>query len=153
MTDKSDQSKFADVRAIHFRNAERRIEQGQYVSAEELADLLRKRGDVLVPGSVLDYVASHLAGDVLKSRGRKKLNEAGLARHHLVIRGEYKRLLASFEAGEDLSEADREVYDDAAADVPTDATPARRAARLVATVWYHGPESWKTVQNIASSRK
>ena len=153
MTGKSDQSKFGYVRAIHFRDAERRIDHGQYVSAEELVALLRKRGKAPVPGAVLDYIASHLAGDVQKPRGRKKLNEAGVARHHMIIRFEYKRLLALFREGKSLSDVDRELYGETPIEMTANITPAQRAARLVACAWYHGAESWKTVQNIASSQE
>ncbi|WP_300395757.1 hypothetical protein [Henriciella sp.] len=148
MTDKSDQSKFANVRAIHFRNAERRIEQGQYVSAEELADLLRKRGKVPPPGLVIEYIAKHLAGEIRKPSGRRKRHEETVARQRMIMRFEYKRLLALFQTGQTLSEPDQELYGEAATKVPANAPPAQRAARLVASIWGHGPESWKDIQNI-----
>lgn len=150
MTDKTSDP-FGYIRALHFQGVEERIAKGQYVSAEQLADLVRTRGDVPVPDGVIDYMCQHLAGEIKKPRGRPAMSDIEDKRRKMFVKHEYPRLLGVLQKGE-LSPEDLELYGEEE-ESALKATPSERAARLVAKVFLSGPESWKQVRNIAASKK
>lgn len=150
MTEKTDPS-FAYLKQLHFQGAEKQIADGEYIPPEELAHLIRTRGAVEIPGALLDHVCAHLSGDVPKPRGRPKQPEIETRKLNMLIGAEYRRLLLILQDGE-LPAGDVEIYGSEDAAYPS-MTPAERAARLVAGVFYHGAESWRSVQNIVSSQK
>ncbi|MEL7110219.1 MAG: hypothetical protein AAGL99_13215 [Pseudomonadota bacterium] len=150
MTEKSDPL-FSHIKAMHFDGPKKQIANNEYISAEDLAELIKNRGDVPVPDAVLDYVCKHLAGEIPKPKGRRPLPEAYIRQQNMIIGSEYRRLFEVLQAG-DLSAEDEILYGEEDPNQVT-ATPAERAARLVAKTFLYGADSWRTVQNIAASHK
>jgi hypothetical protein len=143
---------FSYLKALHFKGVEKDLEAGRYISAPDLARLIRSRGDVPIPDRVLEYACAHLAGEVARPKGRPAHEPISLRIRKMIISAEYLRLLGVFEESS-LSPEDIEEY--GSEDNPHDEarTPAERAARLVAARFWDGAESWRTVQNISSEYK
>ncbi len=152
MTEETEDPKFEHLRTLHFGGVQRAIAEDKFVSTKDLASLIRSRGDIEVPDDVLAYVCRHLAGEIRKSSGRPNYGEIETKKRNMMIAREYKRLLNVLRAGS-LSTQDVGIYGTEDRSVVQDLTSAVRAARLVAGLFLSGAESWRSVQNIASSQK
>jgi hypothetical protein len=124
---------------------ERKLKAGEHVDGEELAEALERYGAQPLPPAVLEYVCKLLRGQINAPRGRKP-DPALLKRElDMVIGHQYRRCLRIFQwrksRGVKLICSGQKC------------TPAEAAARWVARKYLYGPESWRSVQNIASSRK
>ena len=142
MTDKTSDP-FRHIRKLHFVLTERKIAAGEYIAPDDLAELVRRRGENAVPDSVIEHMCAHLAGEIAAPRGRKPLLEIFIRQRNMLIAGEYRRLKTLL-AGGVLSPEDEELYRPEASD-DVDRPPAERAARLVAGLFLDGPESWRAV--------
>lgn len=138
--------RFAHLDALHLGGIERRIAAGEYVDGVELAEAFRKHGSRPIPAAVLDYLCRYLEGAIDKPKGRKPWPEVERQRHDTIVSGLYHRYL------EHLTDRKRR-YGAPAGWTGIDYTPAELAARLVARRFHYGEKSWRTVQNIASSRE
>jgi|GEM_PF-3547160 len=152
MTDETEGSNFDYLKAHHFGGALRMIAKGEYVSADELAHLLRNRGDIEVPDELLDYISAHLADEIKAPSGRPRRDEIYVRQREMIVAVEYNRLKIALSESS-LSSKDLETYGDEDPKFKADHTPAERAASLVAGLWLDGPGSWRRVQNIASAQK
>lgn len=139
-------SKFAYLDELHLVGIEKEIAADKYVSAADLSSALRKHGSRPIPSAVLDYLCDLLEGKVRKPKGRPGRPAFEIRRWHMVIRGLYK-LRQRW-----LNERKRR-YGHPAGWTNLDMAAAEIAARLVAKYYLSGPESWRRVQNIASSHK
>ncbi len=124
---------------------EGRIVAGEYIDSAELASLLRQHGSRPITESVLEYVCGHLEGTVERPKGRKPQPALERQRLNMIISGVYQNYFdhLSDRAGR---------YGHPAGWTNLDYTPAELAARLVARRFHYGEQSWRTVQNIASTR-
>lgn len=152
MTDRPDGPDFSHLRALHFKDLERRIAGGEVVPAEELAHLVRKRKGLAVPDAVIEHMCAHLAGEVARPRGRPRENPIETHKRNLFATALYRllRTAGSLEEQTELAEA---WLGEGHADIAPDATLAERAARIAAKLFLSGEESWRTLQNLASSQK
>lgn len=144
--DKPEKTDFSWLDAFHLGGIERSIAAGEYVDGAELAAALRRHGSRPIPPDVLDYLYRFLEGRVDKPRGRKAWPEAEIRNFHTVIRGLYRKHL------ERLTERKRR-HGRPAGWTNLEGTPAEISARIVARRFLYGAESWRTVQNTASSYK
>ena len=124
---------------------EGRISTGDYIDSSELASLLRQHGSRPIPEPVLEYICGHLEGTIEKPKGRKPMPAVERQRLDTIISGLYQIYL------DHLSERARR-YGIPAGWTNLTYTPAELAARLVARRFHYGEQSWRTVQNIASTR-
>ncbi len=125
---------------------EGRIVAGEYIDSAELASLLRQHGSSPIPDSVLDYVCKHLEGTIAKPKGRRPMSEFESRRSKMIVAGLYHLYL-------DYLTHRKSRYGVPAGWTRSDYTPAELAARIVAKKVLYGEESWRSVQNIASSHK
>jgi hypothetical protein len=145
-TDSGKAPNFDYLNELHLVGIEESVAAGKYVSAEDLSSALRKHGARPISPAVLDYLCNMLEGNVAKPKGRKGLPEFEARRWHMVIRGHYQNRRRWLEERKDR-------YGHPTGWTKLDGTAAEIAARIVAKRWLSGPDSWRTVQNIASSRK
>lgn len=138
--------RFAYLDELHLGGIERQLAAGEYVDGSELAAALRRHELRPIPPKVLDYVCRLLEGKVPKPNGRKPLPRVEVDRGDMIIRGLYRIYLSRLKERTQL-------YGRPAGWTKLDGTAAEIAARIVAKRFLYGPESWRTVQNIASSRK
>jgi hypothetical protein len=141
--------RFSYLNELHLGGIQRRIAAGDYVDGAELAAALREHGARPLPPDVLNYLCRLLEDDVPKPKGRKGWKNAPPAdelRYNMVVRGLYKRHL------DRLTERTHR-YGKPAGWTKLDGSAGKIAARIVAKRYLSGAESWRTVQNIASSRK
>lgn len=124
---------------------EGRISAGEYIDSAELASLLRQHGSRPITESVLEYVCGHLEGSVERPKGRKPQPALERQRLDTIISGVYQNYLNHL-----LNRTHR--YGQPAGWTSLGYTPAELAARLVARRFHYGEQSWRTVQNIASTR-
>lgn len=137
---------FSHLNAFHLGGVERDINAGKYVEPGELAEALRKHGELPISPEVMDYLCRFLEGRVQKPKGRKPWPDVEKRRFHMVCRGLYRIYL------DHLTERKRQ-YGHPAGWTNLDGTPAEIAARIVAKRFLYGAESWRRIQNIASSHK
>lgn len=138
--------RFAYLDELHLGGIERSIAAGEYVDGAELAAALRKHEARPIPPAVLDYLCRFLEGNVDKPKGRKPWPEVERHRINMIIGGLYHRYI-------DYLTDRKRCYGHPAGWTSIEATPAEMAARLVARRFHYGERSWRTIQNIASSRK
>jgi len=152
MTEKADppeHASFDQLRKLHFGGVERDIRDGRHVDPVQLARLVRARGDVGVPDAVIEYMCAHLAGEISPPRGRPSDDPIEERRLDMIIHAEYQRLAHALKEG-GLSADDLQKYGPEDNPYEESRTPAERAARLVAALYWDGAESWKTIRNISS---
>jgi len=137
---------FSHLNNLHMGGIERDLKAGKYVEPEVLAAALRKHGSQPIPPEVLDYLCRFLEGSVPIPKGRKPWPKFDRQRFETLVAGLYRRYL------ERLTDRKR-LYGQPAGWTKLDGTPAEVAARIVAKRFMYGAESWRRVQNIASSRK
>jgi hypothetical protein len=141
--------RFSYLNEFHLGGVQRRISAGDYIECAVLAVALRNHGPRPLPPDVLNYLCQTLEGAIPKPKGRKgrtNAPEADELRYKTVIRGLYKHYL------DQLSERAHR-YGKPAGWTKLDGTAGEIAARVVAKRYWYGEGSWRTVQNIASSRK
>lgn len=144
--EKQNTGRFSHLRFDHLGSAVRRIESGEFIDDTELAELLRAQQPDCIPDKFLEYLCRYLEGKVEKPRGRKAWPIAERRKLDMVIAGWYRCYLAR------LSRRKRR-YGHPAGWTKLTYPPAEMAARLVGRYYFYGEASWRTVQNIASSRK
>jgi hypothetical protein len=138
--------KFAYLDDLHLGGIERQLAAGEHVEAAELVFALRKHGQRPIPPVVLDYICRMLEGRVRKPKGRRAQPELVRRRLRMLIGGIYRDYLARLEER-------RHKFGAPAGWTRLEYSPGELAARIVAKNYLGRPESWRTVQNIASSRK
>ena len=157
MAQKDDRSlasdhRFAHLDELHLVGIENRVAKGEYVSAGELAAALRKHGSRPIPSCVLEYLCRLLEGKVTKPKGRKALPILEMRRRRMVIGHFYRRYLTWLR-----NRKARYGHLDGWPRIRQASwwrgPPNERAARMVALQFGYGAESWRCVQNIASSQK
>ncbi len=143
---------FAHLDELHLKGIERRVAEGEYVSAEELVAALRKHGSRPLPPAVLEYLCRLLEGKVAKPKGRKALPSVEKRHRRMIVRHFYLRNLAWLQ--------DRKARYGHLDGWPSirqakwwQGPPNERAARMVAERISYGAESWRDIQNEASSQK
>lgn len=122
------------------------LDRGDYVDGTTLAKELEENRDEVIPPDILDYLCCFLRGEVGPPRGRPPQDRHIKWLRESVIRYHYRRIVPY------LTYRKRR-YGKPAGWLKRRGTPAELAARLVAKRWHYGEESWRTVQNIASSQK
>lgn len=140
------ENRFAHLRLYELGGIEKKIAAGEYVEEQELAEALRRYGPHPIPEPVLDYLCRTLEGKVKKPRGRKKLSEFQRRQINMIIGGLYRLRYGYLEQR-------KRRYGHHAGWTKMEKPPAEIAARLVARYFWYGEHSWRTVQNMASSRK
>ena len=142
-------ARFAYLGDHHLGGIERCIAAGAYVDGSELASSLRNHGTRPIPTAVMDYLCRFLEGFFSKPRGRKGWQgwpRAERLKLDMIVTGSYRRNLKR------LTDR-RDRYGHPAGWTRLEGTPGEIAARIVAKQFLFGEESWRSVQNIASSRK
>ena len=122
----------------------KRIQSDNYVGGAELADVLRSEFVGKIPDVLLEYLCQYLTGNVKKPRGRRPLLLIYKLQQRMVINGFYRQYtdrLIKRQSREGCPAGWTELL----------YTPAEMAARIVARRWYHGEESWRSVQTISSN--
>jgi hypothetical protein len=153
LTSKSKKARrFAYLDEMHLGGIERRVAAGEYVDAAELAEALRKHGSRPIPSAVLDYLCRCLEGKIGKPRGRTPKPIAEQNRRQMLIRYSYRRYYAWLkERKKRYGRLDGWPLIRAAS--WWQGPPHERAARMAAHRWFHGDDSWRSVNNRVSSQK
>jgi hypothetical protein len=144
--DRTQTGKYAHLNELELGGIERQLAAGKYVDAAELVSALRELGQRPIPPIILDYICKMLEGAVRTPRGRKAQPVVIRQWRRMTIAGVYREYLRRLE--------DRKRKFGAPAGwTRLDYPPGELAARIVAKNYLGRPASWRTVQNIASSRK
>ena len=137
---------FSYLRELEMKGVELALKRGDYVDEKWLVKALRANAGKPIPEAVLDYLCRFLEGAIDRPMGRKPVSKLERDRFNGIIAGHYRRY------GEYLT-GRKQRYGHHAGWTKSEYAPAEMAARLVARYYYYGEESWRTVQNIASSSK
>lgn len=149
---RTDDGSFALLRKLDMHKVEFFLDRGDYVDGADLAAALREQSGKPVPPKVLDYLCRYLGGKVSKPKGRNATPKTERLRLQMIIRHDYLRYLAW------LRKRKKRYGQLDGWSVIRQASwwqgpPNERAARMTACSWSYGAESWRTVQNLVSSRK
>lgn len=126
----------------------RRLDRSEYVSGEDLAIFVEEHGEKPIPPTIRNHLCQILRGKIGKPNGRPALHPILRNFRDMVVAGQYHRHRRM------LSCIERQANKRSITKLSTvGMTLAERAARLVAARYLDGEESWRQVQNIASSRK
>lgn len=130
----------------HMDNIEKRIKLGEEVDGSEIIEALGGIKNRSVSKIVLEHLRLMLDDSVPKPKGRKSKPKTLARRYNMIIGGCYRKYLSK------LTER-KYRHGNPAGWTDLDGTPAEIAARIVARRFSYGEESWRSVQNIASSYK
>jgi len=145
-------SMFSYLDELHLGGIEEKIRDGQFVDGEELARALQAHGLRAPSDVVLAYLCQYLRGKVKRPRGRPRPSDLDRRYRDMVVSGSYRRNLAWLEKRKN-SDGDNMGWSLLQGADFWQGTRAEKAARMVARRFLGGAESWRRVQNIASSHK